>query len=176
MKILTLISRQDALLILRSSLGSPKLLHTLRCSPCTNHPTLAVYDSLVQKGLELILNIVITESQWAQVALPIKMGGLGIRRVSWLGLPAFLASVAGTLPLQCAVLHFDGNARPHKCAMRSHANPVAATNRGHQSLQFSQWDKSLLKEMALELSNSPIDSYDQRLSRHHRLAACNTLY
>ena len=137
MKILTLVSRQDALLILRSSLGSPKPLHAMRCSPCTNHPSLAVYDSLIHKGLELILNAAITESQWALAALPIKMGGLGIRRVSSLGLPAFLASVAGILHLRSALLHYDGNARPRKCTMRSHANPVAATNRSHQYRQFS---------------------------------------
>ena len=101
MKRLTLIARQDALLILKSSLGSPKLLHTLRCSPCASHPSLVVHDSLIHK---LILNVAIVESHWTQAALPIKMGVFGIRRVSSLALPAFLASAVGTLPLQFSSL------------------------------------------------------------------------
>ena len=38
----------------------------------------------------MILNVAITESQWAQAALPIKMGGLGIHMVSSLAFPSFL--------------------------------------------------------------------------------------
>src|SRR6218665_2922326 len=41
---LSLISRQDALLILRSSLGAPKLIYNLRSAPCANHPSLTEYD------------------------------------------------------------------------------------------------------------------------------------
>src|SRR6218665_2647462 len=40
----------------------------------------------------------------ASITLPIGMGGLGIRRVSSLALPAFLASAAGTLELQSNLL------------------------------------------------------------------------
>src|SRR6218665_3380352 len=107
MKRLTLIARQDALLILRSYLGSIKLLHTLHCSPCASHPSLVVYDSLIHKGPELILNVAITESQWAQATLPIKMGGFGIRRVSSLALPAFLGLSRRHPP--SPILHFGGN-------------------------------------------------------------------
>jgi len=42
--------------------------------------------------------------QLIQVVLPVKDGGLGVRRVISLALPAFLASAASTLPLQDAIL------------------------------------------------------------------------
>src|SRR6218665_2534538 len=50
------------------------------------------------------LNINLSESQWLQSTLSIGMGGLGIRRVLSLALPAFLASAAGTLELQSNLL------------------------------------------------------------------------
>src|SRR6218665_1355614 len=42
--------------------------------------------------------------QWTQASLPIKLGGLGIRRVVWLAFPAFLASAAGTRKTQASIL------------------------------------------------------------------------
>jgi len=98
------IARQDALLILRCSLGSPRLMHILRCTNCCDHPRLVVYDGMLRGGIEKILNAVLTDIQWAQASLPIRMGGLGIRRVSSLALPAFLASAAGTLQIQSLIL------------------------------------------------------------------------
>src|SRR6218665_1546964 len=41
---LGLISRQDALLILRSSLGVPNLIYNLQSVPSSNHPSLTEYD------------------------------------------------------------------------------------------------------------------------------------
>ena len=37
---LRLISAHDALILLRASFSAPKLLHTLRASPCSGHPVL----------------------------------------------------------------------------------------------------------------------------------------
>ena len=42
---LGLIDRHDALILLRSSLGSPKMIYLLRSSPCHGHPLLFKYDS-----------------------------------------------------------------------------------------------------------------------------------
>ena len=94
---LSLISRQDALLILRSSLGAPKLIYNLRSVPSVNHPSLTEYNQCLRRGLEVILNINLSESQWLQSTLPIGMGELEIRRVSSLVLPTFLASAVGTV-------------------------------------------------------------------------------
>jgi len=48
----------------------------------------------------MITNSSLSDSQWAQANLPIKDGGLGIRNVSDLALPAFIASSVGTGRLQ----------------------------------------------------------------------------
>ena len=41
---LKLLSAHDALILLRSSFSAPKLLHTLRSSPCADHPCLITFD------------------------------------------------------------------------------------------------------------------------------------
>ena len=42
--------------------------------------------------------------KWIQASLPVCDGGLGIRRVTSLALPAFVASAASTLSLQADIL------------------------------------------------------------------------
>ena len=54
--------------------------------------------------MERITNSSLTDTQWLQASLPIKNGGLGVRRVSSLALPAFLASAAGTALRQAEIL------------------------------------------------------------------------
>ena len=101
---LAIIARQDALLILRHSQGTPKLIHTLRCTPCANHTQLTTYDETMRKGLQNILNISFTDTQWLQATLPIRLGGLGIRRAESLAIPAFIASAAFTSEIQSNIL------------------------------------------------------------------------
>jgi len=55
-------------------------------------------------AVERITNSSFTDTQWLQASLPIKDGGLGVRRVSSLALPVFLASAAGTALLQTEIL------------------------------------------------------------------------
>ena len=45
-----------------------------------------------------------SDLQWIQASLPVTDGGLGVRRVTSLALPAFLASAASTLSLQDDIL------------------------------------------------------------------------
>ena len=161
---LGLITRQEALLILRSSLGAPKLLYSLRCAPCADHPALAEYDRLLRKGLEDILNINMSESQWLQSTLPIGMGGLGIRRVSSLALPAFLASAAGTLALQSNILNeVDIHPDPHVeslVAKWQEDLEIKITEDFPTHMQ-SRWDIPLLQRTSSELFQLLTEKHDQ---------------
>ena len=51
-----------------------------------------------------ICNVHLSDDQWLQASLPVRYGGLGVRRVSSLAPSAFLASAAGTLELQRRLL------------------------------------------------------------------------
>jgi len=72
----------------------------LRCSPSGSHPSLAKSDALLRRSIQRITNSNLTDSQWIQASLPVRDGGLGIRRVASLAIPAFIASAASTLSLQ----------------------------------------------------------------------------
>jgi hypothetical protein len=101
---LSLLGAQDALVLLRASFSAPRVQHLMRCSPSVDHPALSEFDRILRSAICKITNCDLSENQWLQAGLPIRDGGLGIRRVSSLALPAFLASAAGSLSLQDAIL------------------------------------------------------------------------
>src|SRR6218665_2411882 len=146
LKRFTTISRHHALLILRISLGSPRLLYTLRTAPCAGHQSLARYDALLRTGLEKVLNITFTESSWTQATLPTKRCGLGIRRVPELALPAFIASAASTLSLQDAIIRTEIS-KPYNHLENLMTQWIAATNAEPPELPHSAkqriWDCSV---------------------------------
>ena len=99
---LSLLSAHDALILFRASFSAPKMM--LRCSPCTEHPLLEEIDNILRKGVCAIANLALTDVQWLQASLPVKEGGLGVRRVTSLAPSAFLASATGTETLQQQLL------------------------------------------------------------------------
>jgi Reverse transcriptase (RNA-dependent DNA polymerase) len=98
------ITSHDALLILRFSLSTPKILHLLRCSPCFGNPILSEIDNVFRLNICHIANVDLSDEQWVQASLPIKFGGLGIRQASTLTLSAFCASATSTGSLQDLIL------------------------------------------------------------------------
>jgi len=95
---------QDALILLRSSFSAPRVMHLLRCSPSTDHPALSKFDDILKVSIQRITNCDFSDLQWIQASLPERDGGIGIRRVASLALPAFLVSAASTLSLQADIL------------------------------------------------------------------------
>jgi hypothetical protein len=74
-------------------------------------------DSSLKSSLERILNLRLTDLQWCQSTLPIRFGGLRIRRISAICLPAFLSSIHSVKKLvsllpnskdnELIILHYD---------------------------------------------------------------------
>ena len=89
---LSILSQHHAYKILQLSFGSPKLVSLLRCSPCHANHILKEIDTVIQDGVERIFNVSLTSCSRQQAALPIKMGGLGIREIKSIALSAFVAS------------------------------------------------------------------------------------
>jgi len=56
------------------------MIHMLRCSPCTEHPSLQEIDNILRKVISAIATLALTDLQWLQASLPVKDGGLGLRR------------------------------------------------------------------------------------------------
>ena len=61
------------------------------------NPSLERFDALLKQAIQRITNSVLSDLQWIQASLPVRDGGLGVRRVSSLALPAILASAASTM-------------------------------------------------------------------------------
>jgi hypothetical protein len=101
---LHLVPAHDALVLLRSSFSAPRLMHILQCSLYHGHPALTAFDDLLRKGVGLITNSKLSDIQWTQACLPIRDGGLGIRRASSLALPIYLASAASSATLPASIL------------------------------------------------------------------------
>jgi len=89
---------------LRTAQFACDTMHLLRCSPSVDHSCLQAFDFMLRAAIQRITNSDLSDSQWLQASLPVKDGGLGVRRVISLALPAFLASAASTLSLQDRIL------------------------------------------------------------------------
>ena len=105
---LSLLVAEDALILLRASFGAPRvqhLLRSLRCSPsAADNSELNEFDNILRSSICTITSCNLSDNHWFQAGLPIRNGGLGVRRVFSLALPALLASAASTLRLQDTIL------------------------------------------------------------------------
>ena len=101
---LSLLPAHAALFLLRNALAIPKLLYTLRTSPCSDSAELASYDATVKSALSSILNIDFSPPAWTQASLPLRWGGIGVRSALQLAPSAFLASAAGATELLSLLL------------------------------------------------------------------------
>jgi len=72
----------------------------MRCSPALDNSALADFDKLLRSVISHLTNCDLSDEQWLQASLPINMAGLGVRKVSSLAFPAYLASAASTESLQ----------------------------------------------------------------------------
>ncbi len=68
-----------------------------------------IIDNSLKESLEAILNIKLNNHQWSQASLPINAGGLGIRKLSDIALPAYISSLFGTESLISQILDNKGN-------------------------------------------------------------------
>ena len=94
---LSSLTSQEALLLLRCSLFTPRLIYTLRTNNCAQEPEILVeIDSLLRTSLQSILNTEFTERAFQKASLPARAGGLGVRTTCDLQLPCFLSSLHGT--------------------------------------------------------------------------------
>ena len=85
---------QLSLGITRNCLAAPKLTYSLRTQPPSQPvaASLQVFDDLLRDALSVIVGSPVPDLAWSQSSLPIKDGGLGVRRARDQHIPAFLGS------------------------------------------------------------------------------------
>lgn len=92
--LLKLLPRHHAFHVMQKCLGCPQIMSIIRSSPCLNSCHLNNIDTKVREMLESLLNVLFTDTIWNQASLPIKLGGLGVRKMTEVALPAYLSSLA----------------------------------------------------------------------------------
>ena len=93
---LCLLTKHDAILLLRHCIATPRVLYTLRTAPCFRSPCLEDFDLELRSILSTVLNINLdNDSVWSQATLPVRNGGIRVRRATQLAPSTFLPSVAG---------------------------------------------------------------------------------
>ena len=100
------LSAHDSLTLLRHSFSIPKLRHLLRTAPCFLSDRLVQYDSTLCSIISSVTNTPLAQDEkaWLQASLPVKLGGLGVRRAVQLAPSGYLASTAATAELVSTIL------------------------------------------------------------------------
>ena len=94
------INSHMAFTIIKFCLFVPKFTYVLRCCQLWKHSELVEgLDNMVKNTLSSVLNIALDDRAWSQASLPVRLGGLGIRKISSVALPAFISSAYSTSPL-----------------------------------------------------------------------------
>jgi len=94
----------DSLYLIPHVVTTPRIMCTLRTSPCTDSNELLRYDETIKSTLPSTMNIKLTESGWRQAVLPVRWGGLGIRSTVQLSPSAYMASAAGAASMLLNIL------------------------------------------------------------------------
>ena len=121
-------------LLLRHSIAIPKLLYTLRTSPCFLSPELSEYYSLLRSIASSLVNIHFqdNDSAWLQASLPVNQGGLGIRSAGQLAPSAFLASTAASSTLAHLMLPHASTLSPSRMRLFSTGLKAMSNHPLHQ--------------------------------------------
>jgi hypothetical protein len=155
----------DALVILKHSLSVPSLLHNLRTSYLCDQAILSRFDVELRRCLSQVLNISLDDSQWMQASLPVKDGGLGIRKACQLAPSAFLASAAGSADLISEILPSEMSTKQDNCTTKALAawhvlggnNPPV----GQAASVQRNWDAAIVEHVKASLIQNAIDDYSK---------------
>lgn len=157
-----------AIHLIRYCLYVPTFTYLIRCSPFWKYQNLtSTLDLELKTTLETIFNITFENDSWDQATLPVSSGGLGIRKISSITLPAFIASVSASntligkilnpsLGCDFEVLDKDEAINVWKSIVPSSDLPI------NQHIQ-KQWDQPIINDNLNTLLRNASDNDKARL-------------
>ena len=102
---LNIIDPHQAFVLLKNSFAIPKMTYILRSSPAYQQEDLLKdFDTAIRDSMSSIANIDFTEEAWTQASLPVRHGGLGIRKSGDIALPGYISSALSAHSLVEAIL------------------------------------------------------------------------
>lgn len=135
------LNSHTAYFLLKHCFAIPKLTYFVRTTSAWKFQEfLDTVDNKLRKTLEAILNVNVNDEQWIQATLPVKRGGLGIRRIEDISLPTFLSSTFGVGTLVSHILN-----KPDEIAIHSTEAALQKWNSLNNSIPQDQifqknWD------------------------------------
>ncbi|KAI5643831.1 hypothetical protein NE865_04007 [Phthorimaea operculella] len=150
--------------IVRFCLFVPKFTYVLRCSHLWKfRKQLDKIDNVIRETLVRILNCPIDDKAWNQASLPVRFGGIGIRKSSSIALPAFLSSVHASIPL-CNSILSPSLGSVEICGVPEGVEQWRSITSEclpeHPNLQ-RQWDEPMCKGTQLSLINACNNAVDR---------------
>jgi hypothetical protein len=104
---------QAQFVLLRSCLSFPKFAYNLRtCDPRHSRAHFNLFDEAQRRSLESILSSPLTPEHWYQAALPVSLGGMGLRLAEAHSPAAFCSSISQTASLVNLMLGEQSCRRP----------------------------------------------------------------
>ena len=102
---LNIIDPHQAFVLLKHSFAIPKMTYLLRSSPAYQQVDLLNnFDTTIRNSMSKITNIDFTDEAWDQLSLPVRYGGLGIRKSADIALPAYISSALSANSLVEAII------------------------------------------------------------------------
>ena len=95
---LTKLSAHEAFFLLKNSLAIPRLQYVLRTTPSCLSTQADRLDEVVRGTLSSVVNLKLDDRAWTQASLPVRWGGVGVRKPTALAPSAFLASASAAAP------------------------------------------------------------------------------
>lgn len=98
------IGSHAALFFLSRYAAVPRATYLLRAAPvhATAEPLEAI-DELMREATSRCCNVQLDDDSWTQASLPLRLGGLGVRRLADVALPAYIASLEASRDLVCTI-------------------------------------------------------------------------
>ena len=91
----------------------PRAIYLLRASPVyAAEESLQAIDDRLRAATSQYCNVDLDEDSWTQASLPLRHGGLGLRRLTDVALPAYIASAEAARELVCTINHRPNGDRP----------------------------------------------------------------
>ena len=158
---LQLIEPHLAMILLKNCFSLPKLMYILRTSAAFKFPEhLRTIDNTVRNSLSAITNVEFDNDAWHQASLPVRHGGLGIRRAEDIAPSAFLASHFATESLVVRILEnttLDRRPDPQD-ALRHWQERVSEAPPPADKTQQRGWDEPICRQ-TIEEQNASADQY-----------------
>ena len=107
------IGSHAALFFLSRYAAVPRAIYLLRAAPVhAAEESLRAIDEKMRGATSQCCNVQLVDDSWTQASLPLRFGGLGVRRLADVALPAYISSVEATRDLVCTINHRPNGDRP----------------------------------------------------------------